>query len=111
VAVEAARKAQMKTREVCEDCELWFSCDCCLDNSIQRLTQDSQFVDYFADAHNGDIGGIGDEIDSGCAHLRAAHAENIRDSAQFESYSEAACIEIARGFAGGKQNGIRGHAR
>ena len=83
VPIEAASEAQMETGEVCEDGEFWFSGDGGFDDFVEGVAENAELLDYFADAHYGYVGGICDEFDSGFSHLRAAHAEDFGDAADF----------------------------
>ena len=59
----------------------------------------------FGDADDGDFGVVGDDVDAGCAHLRAAHAEDFYVGAWLEGGGEAGGVHVAGGFAGGEEDG------
>ena len=67
-------------------------------------------MQYFGDANDGYFVIIGDEIDAGRGHSRAAHAEKLRAGARAQTFGQACGVHVARGFARGDEN-LRRHER
>src|SRR5258706_951365 len=62
-----------------------------------------QVAEDLGDAYDGDFGVVGDDIDAGSAHLRAAHAEDLQIGALLQRSGQAGCVHVSARFTGGEE--------
>jgi hypothetical protein len=99
---EFAGEAEMEAGEIGEDGEGWFSVLRGVDEFSHGADEGREMAEDFGDTDDGDFGVVGDDVDAGGAHLRAAHAEDFYVGALLERGGEARGVHVARSFAGGE---------
>src|SRR6266478_2210558 len=109
-AFEFSREAEMEAGKIGEDGESRFAARGFGDESAHGADERGKVAEDFGDAEDGDFGIVGDDVDAGGAHLRAAHAEDFEIGALLERGGEASGVHVSAGFTGGKQKRDRRHA-
>src|SRR4029077_5508583 len=100
---EFAGEAEMEAGKVGEDSEGGLAALGFGDEAAHGTNERGKVAEDFGDADDGDFGVVGDDVDAGGAHLRAAHAENLKISALLQRGGEAGGVHVSAGFTGGEQ--------
>jgi hypothetical protein len=75
----------VESGEIGEDREARLATLCFIENSFPHSPQGRIFFCDFDDSHEGDLGAVGYEFDSGFAHARSAHSEKLNVGARAQS--------------------------
>src|SRR5258708_18515585 len=73
------------------------------DEATHGANERRQATDDLGEAYDGDFGIVGDDIDAGGAHLRAAHAEDLEIGTLLQRGGQAGGVHISAGFTGGEE--------
>ena len=89
-ALQRARQAQMKSREIGEDRESRFAPRRFAQQAFPHAFQGGILLGDFDDSDQGNFGAVGYEFDAGIAHARPAHAEELNVGARAQCLPRAA---------------------
>src|ERR1700737_3413593 len=109
-AFELSGKAQMEAGEIGKDGKGRFAALGFANEVPHGAHERRKGAEDFGDADDGHFGVVGDDVDAGGAHLRAAHAEDFEVSALLERNGQARGVHVAASFAGRKQKRDWRHA-
>ena len=99
----------MEAGEIGENRENWFALDSGRDEVIHGAEEGRKVLENLSDADDGDLLIIHHDFDSGSAHERATHAEDVNVEALLQRSGELSSIHVAGSFTGGEEEGERGH--